>query len=105
MPGGDVLAVLSSTLVGGYGESDREAIVADLVTKDPQMGLSMKGSGEPKRLGERTNEVEKVGPSEEALPRRAILCYGTGHMLNDLTAACWFTYLLIFLTDVGLSPR
>lgn len=25
-------------------------------------------------------------------------------MLNDLTAACWFTYLLIFLNDIGLSP-
>jgi Na+/melibiose symporter-like transporter len=26
-------------------------------------------------------------------------------MLNDLTSACWFTYLLIFLTDIGLSPQ
>lgn len=38
------------------------------------------------------------------LPRKAIFYYGIGHMLNDLTAACWFTYLLIFLTDIGLSP-
>ncbi|CAM6114881.1 unnamed protein product [Calypogeia fissa] len=45
------------------------------------------------------------GPSALALPRPAILVYGTGHVLNDLTAACWFTYLLIFLTDVGLSPK
>lgn len=26
-------------------------------------------------------------------------------MLNDITSACWFTYLLLFLTDIGLSPR
>lgn len=31
--------------------------------------------------------------------------YGVGHMLNDITSACWFTYLLVFLTDIGLSPR
>ena len=50
-------------------------------------------------------EEENMGPSEDPLPRVAVACYGTGHMLNDLTAACWFTYLLIFLTDIGLSPR
>ncbi|KAI3444920.1 hypothetical protein Pfo_001585 [Paulownia fortunei] len=26
-------------------------------------------------------------------------------MLNDITSACWFTYLLVFLTDIGLPPR
>ncbi len=45
------------------------------------------------------------GPSGEPLPRKYIVSYGMGHMLNDLTSACWFTYLLMFLTDVGLSPR
>ncbi|KAL5760592.1 hypothetical protein ACOSP7_019106 [Xanthoceras sorbifolium] len=39
------------------------------------------------------------------LGRRSVIYYGTGHMLNDITAACWFTYLLLFLTDIGLSPR
>ncbi|KAH7570722.1 hypothetical protein JRO89_XS05G0166800 [Xanthoceras sorbifolium] len=38
------------------------------------------------------------------LGRRSVIYYGTGHMLNDITAACWFTYLLLFLTDIGLSP-
>ncbi|KAL2632406.1 hypothetical protein R1flu_017092 [Riccia fluitans] len=45
------------------------------------------------------------GPTGVRLPRRAIFSYGTGHMLNDLTAACWFTYLLIFLTDIGLTAQ
>eukprot|EP00850_Spirogloea_muscicola_P005327 SM000024S07789 [mRNA] locus=s24:576091:586404:+ [translate_table: standard] len=38
-------------------------------------------------------------------PRARVVLYGAGHMLNDITAACWFTYLLIFLTDIGLAPR
>ena len=39
------------------------------------------------------------------LGRRSVTYYGMGHMLNDITAACWFTYLLLFLSDIGLSPR
>ncbi|KAM3733256.1 hypothetical protein ACB098_11G121400 [Castanea mollissima] len=39
------------------------------------------------------------------LGRQSVIYYGMGHMLNDITAACWFTYLLLFLTDTGLSPR
>ncbi|PKI42106.1 hypothetical protein CRG98_037559 [Punica granatum] len=37
--------------------------------------------------------------------RLSVFYYGAGHMLNDITAACWFTYLLLFLTDIGLSHR
>lgn len=37
--------------------------------------------------------------------RCSVFYYGVGHMLNDITSACWFTYLLVFLTDIGLSPR
>lgn len=43
--------------------------------------------------------------SDETLGRLSILYYGSGHMLNDITSACWFTYLLLFLTQIGLSPR
>jgi hypothetical protein len=39
------------------------------------------------------------------LSRKVVFAYGVGHMLNDVTAASWFTYLLIFLTGIGLSPR
>ncbi|KAJ3673828.1 hypothetical protein LUZ60_005820 [Juncus effusus] len=57
--------------------------------------------GEPKTealLPEKTEETEPV-------QRITILSYGVGHMLNDFTSACWFTYLLLFLTDIGLSPK
>ncbi|GFQ07767.1 major facilitator superfamily domain-containing protein 12 [Phtheirospermum japonicum] len=37
--------------------------------------------------------------------RCSVFYYGVGHMLNDITSACWFTYLLVFLTDIGLPPR
>lgn len=28
-----------------------------------------------------------------------VLAYAHGHIFNDMAAACWFSYLLIFLTD------
>ncbi|MFS7931863.1 putative MFS transporter superfamily, lactose permease [Helianthus anomalus] len=42
---------------------------------------------------------------EVALGKGSVFFYGVGHVLNDITAACWFTYLLVFMTDIGLSPR
>ncbi|KAL3815166.1 hypothetical protein ACJIZ3_016434 [Penstemon smallii] len=36
--------------------------------------------------------------------RCSVVYYGVGHMLNDITSACWFTYLLVFLTEIGLPP-
>lgn len=39
------------------------------------------------------------------LGRCSVFYYGVGHMLNDITSACWFTYLLVFLTNIGLPPR
>jgi len=33
------------------------------------------------------------------------VCYGVGHFLNDMTAAAWFNYLLVFLVQVQhMSP-
>ena len=29
-----------------------------------------------------------------------IWAYGLGHFINDMTATCWFNYLLFFLTEV-----
>jgi hypothetical protein len=34
--------------------------------------------------------------------RRTALSYSVGHVFNDLSAACWYTYLLVFLTKVCL---
>lgn len=37
--------------------------------------------------------------------RITVVCYGVGHFLNDMTSACWFNYLLVFLIQVvNLSP-
>ncbi|PNY11931.1 major facilitator superfamily domain-containing protein 12-like [Trifolium pratense] len=49
--------------------------------------------------------VEEDVAFTKALGRGPIFYYGMGHMLNDITAACWFTYLLLFLMDIGFSPR
>ncbi|XP_010506343.1 PREDICTED: major facilitator superfamily domain-containing protein 12-like isoform X1 [Camelina sativa] len=48
---------------------------------------------------------EEEDPSTKPLGRLSVFYYGVGHMLNDITASCWFTYLLLFLTQIGLSPR
>ncbi|XP_052171173.1 uncharacterized protein LOC127787250 isoform X2 [Diospyros lotus] len=52
-----------------------------------------------------TNDMEDEVLCTKPLGRWSVLCYGVGHMLNDITSSCWFTYLLVFLTDIGLSPR
>ncbi|XP_035541075.1 major facilitator superfamily domain-containing protein 12-like isoform X2 [Juglans regia] len=52
-----------------------------------------------------SNVIEDDDSFTKPLGRRTVLYYGVGHMLNDITAACWFTYLLLFLTEIGLSPR
>ncbi|XP_031128493.1 major facilitator superfamily domain-containing protein 12-like isoform X1 [Ipomoea triloba] len=41
---------------------------------------------------------------EKPLGRCSVFTYGVGHMLNDITQCCWYTYLLLYLTDIGLSP-
>lgn len=53
---------------------------------------------------EEVTDVDLPSPSEP-LGRCSVFYYGVGHVLNDITAACWFTYLLVFLTDIGLSPQ
>jgi Na+/melibiose symporter-like transporter len=41
----------------------------------------------------------------QPLPRVTVFSYSLGHVLNDLTAACWFSYLLLYLEKAqGLSP-
>ena len=36
----------------------------------------------------------------DGLSKFTIGIYGTGHVFNDLAAACWFNYLLYYLTEV-----
>lgn len=50
------------------------------------------------------NHSEDDESLTKPLGRCSVFYYGIGHMLNDITSACWFTYLLVFLTDIGLSP-
>ncbi|KAH9621315.1 hypothetical protein KSS87_016419 [Heliosperma pusillum] len=51
-----------------------------------------------------TNTVDCEDSLNRPLGRCNVFIYGVGHMLNDITSACWFTYLLVYLTDIGLSP-
>jgi len=80
-----------------YPETDAESCCAQLTCKCSE-GTIYKNS-------EKKYATVVAGPSSEPLQRRSIFFYGIGHMLNDLTSACWFTYLLMFLTEIGLTPR
>lgn len=51
------------------------------------------------------DSTEEDDSFTKPLGRCTVTYYGVGHMLNDITASCWFTYLLLYLTDIGLSPR
>ena len=35
------------------------------------------------------------------LPLHQRMSYGIGHVLNDLTASVWFSYMLVYLQDVA----
>ncbi|MCD7463861.1 Major facilitator super domain-containing protein 12 [Datura stramonium] len=47
------------------------------------------------------------GQDDESKPlgRWSVLAYGVGHVLNDITSTFWYTYLLLYLTSIGLPPR
>ena len=47
------------------------------------------------------NTVIKVGTTHR-LKGAQLISYGIGHHMNDLCAACWFTYLLVFLQSPGI---
>uniref|UniRef100_M1ACR6 Lactose permease n=1 Tax=Solanum tuberosum TaxID=4113 RepID=M1ACR6_SOLTU len=47
---------------------------------------------------------EMVDDEPKSLGRCSVFTYAVGHMLNDITSSCWYTYLLLYLTDIGLSP-
>lgn len=47
---------------------------------------------------------QKKASRENKLTSGQKVCYGVGHILNDLAANAWFSYLIIYLTKVaGLS--
>lgn len=50
-------------------------------------------------------DMMAVDDEPQLLGRCSVFTYGVGHMLNDITSSCWYTYLLLYLTEIGLSPR
>lgn len=46
------------------------------------------------------NENGKIKLKGDDLKGINIFAYGIGHVLNDLTATCWFSFLLYYLTDI-----
>ena len=56
------------------------------------------GNGRQANLGRRRSSQAEDG----VLSWNTRLAYGTGHILNDLCASMWFTYLLLFFHKVLL---
>ncbi|KAK4738360.1 hypothetical protein R3W88_002057 [Solanum pinnatisectum] len=42
---------------------------------------------------------------EKPLGRWSVLAYGVGHVLNDITSTYWNTYLLLYLTSIGMPSK
>lgn len=43
---------------------------------------------------------KRIKVKGDDLTQLNIVAYGVGHMLNDLTATCWFSFLLYYLTEI-----
>ena len=41
------------------------------------------------------------GDEDEPLTETCVWAYAVGHVLNDASAACWFSYLLVYLVRLG----
>lgn len=50
-------------------------------------------------------EVKAGSRLDRHLPFWRRLTYGVGHVFNDLCAAVWFSYLLVFFEDVMLMSK
>lgn len=52
-----------------------------------------------------SSSTDDYGEIIRKLPLHLKLAYGTGHVLNDICASMWFTYLLVFFHLVlGFDP-
>lgn len=50
--------------------------------------------------GDVRHDVVGVKRGKKRLPTYVRLCYGVGHVMNDLCASMWFTHLLVFYQKV-----
>lgn len=103
-----VIADWSHSLPGLRVESaiQETSVCADpllISADDPSMAPRGIKTGRPSSSS--VGSLPVLVPCKKPLSRGRIVAYGSGHMLNDIAAACWFTYLLIYCTDVGLSPQ
>lgn len=75
--------------------------------EEQQQGLGLLGrrrSSVRRRRGRQELGV-KAEVLDEPLPERVVWAYAFGHVLNDASAACWFSYLLIYRTFESTQRR
>ncbi|KAJ7354725.1 Major facilitator super domain-containing protein 12 [Desmophyllum pertusum] len=49
----------------------------------------------------RCKKSQEKAPRENRLAASQKVCYGVGHIMNDLAANAWYSYLIIYLTKVA----
>ena len=92
--------------------TDQPLLYAEYDTGIRRTGSSLRLTGESLFQAAFSGELPRLTltrqsdlPAAPPLKSRHIASYGVGHHLNDLCAACWFTYLLIYLESdlIGLT--
>lgn len=80
---------------------DKNDFVSKLEIGIPNNGLEI--HEKPVLYKENITENDNSNNSNRNLTRGEKLCYGVGHVFNDLCASMWFSYLLIFFEKVSES--
>ena len=94
--GGDGRGGERQSLIVPAGRGEREAGVgAGKQPPQPQQQQRAQRRGRRRRRPGGGGLVAD-GLLDEPLPEKVVWAYAAGHVLNDASAACWFSYLLIY---------
>jgi hypothetical protein len=64
----------------------------------PQLGSAPALSAAPAELNTVDVSSSSVAAEPAPLARTEFFSYSVGHVMNDMMASCWFSYLLVYLT-------
>jgi hypothetical protein len=77
----------------GTAAGERQPLVGGGQQEHQQQG---RRRGVRRRRGDGRLGIKADGLLDEPLPESVVWAYSAGHVLNDASAACWFSYLLIY---------
>lgn len=83
---------------GGAGSGSMPLLEKEEEEQEQGLGLLGRRRSSVRRRRGRQALGVKAEVLDEPLPERVVWAYAFGHVLNDASAACWFSYLLIYRT-------